>query len=163
MTYINLKKQNLHKEMNEKIEKAQIGKEEPSSVDMTPEVAHEQEVPKEDAVVMPVRESTPPEGRGTEPGRKASRETTRPCRCPQRDDKWHDATFCSQRTRPGSIVNPRRNWPQPAERRQAVRKWHGTRETSSGETGTRTTSYYEPRKDRGSGGVSGRSSSTTEQ
>jgi hypothetical protein len=33
-----------------------LGKEESTSEDMTPEVAHEQEVPREDAVVMPVGE-----------------------------------------------------------------------------------------------------------
>jgi hypothetical protein len=35
---------------------ARLKEEEPASVDMTPEVAHEQEVPLEDAVVMPVGE-----------------------------------------------------------------------------------------------------------
>jgi hypothetical protein len=35
---------------------ARLQVEEPASEDMTPEVAHEQEVPLEDAVVMPVRE-----------------------------------------------------------------------------------------------------------
>jgi hypothetical protein len=35
---------------------ARLETEEPASVDMTPEVAHDQEVPVEDAVVMPVGE-----------------------------------------------------------------------------------------------------------
>jgi hypothetical protein len=35
---------------------ARLEEEEPASVDMTPEVSHEQKVPMEDAVVMPVRE-----------------------------------------------------------------------------------------------------------
>jgi hypothetical protein len=39
----------------EKME-ASLEEEEPASVDMTPDVAHEQEVPKEDAVEMPVGE-----------------------------------------------------------------------------------------------------------
>jgi hypothetical protein len=33
---------------------ALLGKDDPASVDMTPEVAHEREIPREDAVVMPV-------------------------------------------------------------------------------------------------------------
>jgi hypothetical protein len=49
--------------------------------------------------------------------------------------KWHDATFYQERTEPGNIVNAGRNSPQPAGRRHAVRKWHGKREASSGETG----------------------------
>jgi hypothetical protein len=35
---------------------ARLGKEEPASEDLTPEVAHEQEVPKEDTVILPVGE-----------------------------------------------------------------------------------------------------------
>jgi hypothetical protein len=56
-------------------------------------------------------------------------------RCPQRDD-----LSCASGTTQHFMnegYDPKGFWPQPAGRRRAVRKWHGTRETSSGETGAR--------------------------
>jgi hypothetical protein len=38
-------------------------------------------------------------------------------------------------------VDPGRDWPSPAEGRPAMRKWHGARKSSSGETTPGTTWY----------------------
>jgi hypothetical protein len=70
------------------------------------------------------QQMTPPGGI-VDPGRDRSLPAEgRPVVC-----KWHNATFYQRRMRPERI------WQQLAGRRRAMRKWHDTRETSSGATG----------------------------
>jgi hypothetical protein len=94
--------------------KAHLEEKEPTSLDRKPETAEQkEEFPVEDATVMPVRE----------PKRKRHRDRNLAAgRCQKSKDM----------TREG--VDPRRDWPSPAEGRHTVRKWHGRRKTLFGET-----------------------------
>jgi hypothetical protein len=77
----------------------------PTSVDTKPEVAQKEEVPVQDATVVPVGES-----------KKRKRRGDRKLVAERRCQKPKDTT----REKCGS----RRDWPSPAEGRHVVRKWY---------------------------------------
>jgi hypothetical protein len=79
-----------------------IDEKKPTSLDRKPEAAQKEEVPKVDAEVVPVGE----------PKKKR-----------RRDRKLAaGAAARNRRIRHGKIVDPRINWPSPAEGQHAVRK-----------------------------------------
>jgi hypothetical protein len=151
---------------------APLEEEEPTSVDMEAEVVHE-EAPKEDAELMPAprnrRRADEFWPRGTRRNRivtwmlgVAGINRNGP-RAKIDSGRYRDDSSCSSGKTKKNIINkgpvdPKRDWLSPAEGRPAVRKWHATIKSSSGETEPRTTSYYETRKYGRSEGHSGRNS-----
>jgi hypothetical protein len=118
------------------------GKEEPTSEDREPEVA--QEVPVEDAAVMPVREPR---------NRRRDRRNLAGGRRQKQQNRNLDAR---RRRKQQDLVAARRG---TTRRAQVARH----KENFVGSTGTRTTAYYKPRNDGRSGGDSGRNSNVTEE
>jgi hypothetical protein len=91
---------------------ARLGIEEPASVDMAPEVAHE-EVPVKDAVFMPVAEP-----------RKRRRDRRNLAAVRRRTKTWTQGVAGRNRNGPTGKMGADRIWSLPAEGRHVLRKWH---------------------------------------
>jgi hypothetical protein len=95
---------------------ARLEVEEPASVDMTPEVAHGQEVPPEDAEVMPVREPRKRRQDGRNLARCAARR--------RRTKTWTRGFAGRDRNVPRGKMGAEGTWSRPAEGRPVARQWH---------------------------------------
>jgi hypothetical protein len=132
-----------------------LEEEKATSEDMDPEMT--QEVPVEDAARMLVGVSRMRRRDRNEDARRRRKQEKRTqikngCRkdlVAARRGTTHRAAvarrrrFFSQRTRPGNIVDPGRDWSQPLEGRTAVQQLHGARKISSEKVGSEMTLYEE--------------------